>query len=87
MCNERDIHVFGTFDGHRGAAAAEFSARAFPGFLQAISSISSPSSALFEAFVTTNIVFRAEVGLYRKSKRVIQKDWHPGCTAAAALIA
>ncbi|CAN6586159.1 unnamed protein product [Malus baccata var. baccata] len=64
-----------------------FSHTSFPGFLQAISSISSLSSALFEAFVTTNIVFRAEVGLYRKSKRVIQKDWHPGCTAAAALIA
>ncbi|CAN6718865.1 unnamed protein product [Malus baccata var. baccata] len=68
---------------HTCAAAAEFSARAFPGFLQAISSISSPSSALFEAFVKTNTVFRAEVGLYRKSKRVIPEGlapWlHCGC--------
>ncbi|XP_048435403.1 protein kinase and PP2C-like domain-containing protein isoform X2 [Pyrus x bretschneideri] len=86
VCNERDIHVFGIFDGHRGAAAAEFSARAFPGFLQAISSISSPRSALFEAFIKTDIAFRAELDISRKSKRVIQKDWHPGCTAAAALI-
>ncbi|GMP47272.1 hypothetical protein CsSME_00015104 [Camellia sinensis var. sinensis] len=39
MCGEKDIHVFGIFDGHRGAAAAEFSARALPGFLQSLGSI------------------------------------------------
>ncbi|KAL6272556.1 hypothetical protein ACE6H2_023248 [Prunus campanulata] len=69
-----------------GAAAAKFSAQAFPGFLQALSSTSSPSGALFEAFIKTDIAFRAELDFSRKSKRVIQKDWHPGCTAAAALI-
>ncbi|KAL6272558.1 hypothetical protein ACE6H2_023250 [Prunus campanulata] len=86
MFHQGDIHAFGIFDGHRGAAAAEFSARAFPGFLQALSSSSSPSGALFEAFIKTDIAFRAELDFSRKSKRVIQKDWHPGCTAAAALI-
>ncbi|BFG37820.1 hypothetical protein CerSpe_240940 [Prunus speciosa] len=86
MFHQGDIHAFGIFDGHRGAAAAEFSARAFPGFLQALSSTSSPSGALFEAFIKTDIAFRAELDFSRKSKRVIPKDWHPGCTAAAALI-
>ncbi|KAL5743245.1 hypothetical protein ACOSQ2_026361 [Xanthoceras sorbifolium] len=86
MCNEKDIHVFGIFDGHRGSAAAEFAARALPGFLQNLSSTSSPVDALLEAFVRTDAVFRNELDSYRKSKRVIQKDWHPGCTAVAALI-
>lgn len=85
MHNE-DIHVFGIFDGHRGAAAAEFSARALPRFLQALSSFSSPIDALKEAFVKTDIGFREELDFCRKSKKVIQKDWHPGCTAAAVLI-
>lgn len=85
MHNE-DIHVFGIFDGHRGAAAAEFSARALPRFLQASSSISSPIDALKEAFIKTDIAFREELDFCRKSKKVIQKDWHPGCTAAAVLI-
>ncbi|KAL6208942.1 hypothetical protein ACLB2K_019885 [Fragaria x ananassa] len=86
MGNEEDIHFFGIFDGHRGAAAAEFSVRALPRFLQALSSISSPTDALAEAFIKTDIAFRDELDFCRKSKRVIQKDWHPGCTAAAALI-
>jgi serine/threonine protein phosphatase PrpC len=38
------------------------------------------------AFVQTDVAFRKELDSYRKSKRVIQKDWHPGCTAVAALI-
>lgn len=86
MHNEEEIHVFGIFDGHRGAAAAEFSARALPRFLQALSSISSPIDALKEAFIKTDIAFREELDFCRKSKRAIQKDWHPGCTAAAVLI-
>ncbi|KAK1575201.1 hypothetical protein Q3G72_003421 [Acer saccharum] len=86
MCNEKDIHVFGIFDGHRGSAAAEFSARALPGFLQNLGSTISPLNALLEAFVRTDAVFRNELDSHRKSKRVIQKDWHPGCTAVAALI-
>ncbi|KAG2683669.1 hypothetical protein I3843_10G043800 [Carya illinoinensis] len=86
MFNEKDIHVFGIFDGHRGAAAAEFSARALPGFLQSFGSTSSPSKALLEAFVKTDVAFRDELDSYRKSKRGTQKDWHPGCTAVAALI-
>ena len=46
----------------------------------------SPVNALLEAFVRTDAVFRNELDSHRKSKRVIQKDWHPGCTAVAALI-
>ncbi|CAL5321130.1 unnamed protein product [Camellia sinensis] len=83
MCGEKDIHVFGIFDGHRGSAAAEFSTRALPGFLQ---SLGYPSDALLEAFVKTDVAFRNELDSHRKSKGVIQKDWHPGCTAIVALI-
>ncbi|CAL5418091.1 unnamed protein product [Camellia sinensis] len=86
MCGEKDIHVFGIFDGHRGAAAAEFSARALPGFLQSLGSIKGPSDALLEAFVKTDVAFRNELDSHRKSKGVIQKDWHNGCTAIVALI-
>ncbi|XP_030481348.2 protein kinase and PP2C-like domain-containing protein [Cannabis sativa] len=87
MCNEPDIHAFGIFDGHRGAAAAEFSVRALPGFLQSLGCISSsPADALKEAFVKTDSAFRSELDTYRKSKRASQKDWHPGCTAVTALI-
>ncbi|RVW15844.1 Protein kinase and PP2C-like domain-containing protein [Vitis vinifera] len=86
MFNEEDIHVFGIFDGHRGAAAAEFSARALPGYLKTLGSRSSPADALLEAFVKTDVAFRNELDSCRKSKGVIQKDWHPGCTAVAALI-
>lgn len=86
MFNEEDIHVFGIFDGHRGAAATEFSARALPGYLKTLGSRSSPADALLEAFVKTDVAFRNELDSCRKSKGVIQKDWHPGCTAVAALI-
>ncbi|PKU66529.1 protein kinase and PP2C-like domain-containing protein isoform X1 [Dendrobium catenatum] len=86
MCNEKDIHVFGICDGHRGAAAAEFSARALPGFLKRSGYNSSPSKALCEAFVNTDIAFRKELTSHCNSKRVTKKDWHPGCTALTALI-
>ncbi|KAL6988083.1 protein-serine,threonine phosphatase [Sarracenia purpurea var. burkii] len=86
VCSEKDVHVFGIFDGHRGAAAAEFSARALPGFLQSLGFTKSPSDALQEAFVKTDIAFRNELDYHRKSKGAIQKDWHPGCTAIVALI-
>ncbi|OWM78879.1 hypothetical protein CDL15_Pgr003050 [Punica granatum] len=86
MCNEKDVHMFGIFDGHRGAAAAEFSARALPGFLQTFSSTHSPNNALFEAFVETDIAFKNELDSRRKIRGAVQKDWHPGCTAIAALI-
>lgn len=46
----------------------------------------SPADALLEAFVKTDVAFRNELDSCRKSKGVIQKDWHPGCTAVAALI-
>ncbi|KAF6164926.1 hypothetical protein GIB67_021422 [Kingdonia uniflora] len=86
MCNEKDIHLFGIFDGHRGAAAAEFSARALPGFFQTLVSTRSPSIALSEAFVKTDVAFRNELVSQRKLKGAIRKDLHPGCTAVTALI-
>lgn len=86
LCDKKDIHVFGIFDGHRGAAAAEFSARALPGFLQSFGDTFSPSDALTKAFLKTDTAFRNELMLHRKSRRVSQKDWYPGCTAIAALI-
>lgn len=46
----------------------------------------SPADALTKAFVKTDIAFRSELDFYRESKRVSKKDWHPGCTAVAALI-
>ncbi|KAJ6756544.1 PROTEIN PHOSPHATASE 2C [Salix purpurea] len=68
MCNEKDIHAFGIFDGHRGAAAAEFSARALPGFLQNTGSASSPRNALVEAFVSTDAAFRNELDTHLTNK-------------------
>ncbi|KAJ8759790.1 hypothetical protein K2173_009891 [Erythroxylum novogranatense] len=87
FCGEKDIHAFGIFDGHRGAAAAEFSARALPGLLQSLRFGRSPEDALLEAFISTDVAFRNELDSRRKLKGVLQKDWHPGCTAVAALIA
>ena len=34
----------------------------------------------------TDVAFRNKLDYHRKSKGVIQKDWHPGCTAIVALI-
>lgn len=48
--------------------------------------ISDPSTALVEAFIKTDGAFRNEFRSQCKSKRVLQKDSHPGCTAIAALI-
>ncbi|KAL1220108.1 Protein kinase and PP2C-like domain-containing protein [Cardamine amara subsp. amara] len=85
MCNEESIHLFAIFDGHRGAAAAEFSAQVLPGLVQSSSSRSA-GEALSQAFVRTDLAFRHELHSHRQSKRVSQKDWHPGCTAIASLI-
>uniref|UniRef100_A0A0E0MXQ4 Protein kinase and PP2C-like domain-containing protein n=1 Tax=Oryza rufipogon TaxID=4529 RepID=A0A0E0MXQ4_ORYRU len=86
MSEEKDLHAFGIFDGHRGSAAAEFSVRAVPGFLKQFNSNTSPTDALTEAFVRTDIAFREELILHQMSKRITQKNWHPGCTAVTALI-
>ncbi|KAJ4836443.1 hypothetical protein Tsubulata_023078 [Turnera subulata] len=86
-CNEKDIHLFGIFDGHRGAAAAEFSATALPAYLKSIGSTTdSPADALSGAFVSTDEAFRNALDMHRKPRGVIQKDWHPGCTAVTTLI-
>lgn len=34
----------------------------------------------------TDIAFRNELDSRRKIRGAVQKDWHPGCTAIAALI-
>lgn len=34
----------------------------------------------------TDVAFRNELLLQRLPKGVVQKDWHPGCTAIVALI-
>lgn len=86
MGEQRDIHSFGIFDGHRGAAAAEFSARALPKLLQSLSSSISPAESLTRAFVETDVAFRSVLDSHRKSKGLMKKDWHPGCTAIAALL-
>ncbi|WOL17532.1 protein kinase and PP2C-like domain-containing protein isoform X1 [Canna indica] len=86
LCNEKDVHAFGIFDGHRGAAAAEFASRALPTFLRNSDYISSPADSLLDAFTKTDKTFRDELELHRNSRKVAQKDWHPGCTAVTALI-
>ncbi|PUZ56333.1 hypothetical protein GQ55_5G287700 [Panicum hallii var. hallii] len=86
VSEEKDVFAFGIFDGHRGSAAAEFSVRAVPGFLKQFGRSTSPIDALAEAFVRTDIAFREELILHQKSKRIIRKDWHPGCTAVTALV-
>ncbi|XP_026426240.1 protein kinase and PP2C-like domain-containing protein isoform X1 [Papaver somniferum] len=86
MCRQKDVHLFGIFDGHRGAAAAEFSVRALPRFLQTLGSTLSPSDALTEAFMKTDIAFRDELIVQRNVKGTTKKNWHPGCCANAALI-
>ncbi|KAL6525597.1 hypothetical protein OROHE_015904 [Orobanche hederae] len=45
-----------------------------------------PSQALTEAFIRTDIAFADELKSCRESKAVIQKDWHPGCTAVTTLV-
>ncbi|XP_062201220.1 protein kinase and PP2C-like domain-containing protein isoform X2 [Phragmites australis] len=86
MSKEKDVYAFGIFDGHRGSAAAEFSVRAVPRFLKQFGHDTSPTDALTEAFVRTDIAFREELIVHQKSKRIVRKDWHPGCTAVTALI-
>lgn len=86
FCSDKDVYVFGIFDGHRGAAAAEFSAHALPGFLRASGYSKSPKDALTEAFIKTDTAFRRELVSQYNAKRITQKNWHPGCTAITALI-
>ncbi|VFQ91112.1 unnamed protein product [Cuscuta campestris] len=89
MCDAQDIHVFGILDGHRGAAAAEFSAGALPEILRSLGSrdrFQFPSKALTESFIQTDIAFRHELSSQKKCKGAIKKDFHPGCTAIVALI-
>lgn len=48
--------------------------------------IFSAGEALSQAFVRTDLAFRQELDSHRQSKRVSQKDWHPGCTAIVSLL-
>ncbi|GAB2210064.1 hypothetical protein Drorol1_Dr00015317 [Drosera rotundifolia] len=81
----QDIHMFGIFDGHRGSAAAEFSACALPKLLQSSSTLS-PAEALFKAFIETDAAFRSKLDMLRRSRGFVKKDWHPGCTAIVSLL-
>lgn len=84
--NEKHVFAFGIFDGHRGAAAAQFAVNAMPGVLYSVGSFQSPSEALVNAFIRTDILFRDELELHCYTTKGRRKDWHPGCTAAVALI-
>lgn len=87
ICDQKDNYFFGVFDGHRGAAAAEFSAQALPKLLQGFYSCGiSPAESLLRAFVDTDFEFRSALDSHRKSKYLIKKDWHPGCTAIVAFL-
>lgn len=46
----------------------------------------SPSDALEAAFTRTDEQFRRELDARRMRRRGGGKDWHPGCTAVAALV-
>lgn len=48
--------------------------------------ISDPSTALVEAFIKTDGAFRKEFRSQSKTRTILQKDSHPGCTAIASLI-
>ncbi|GJN18694.1 hypothetical protein PR202_gb05882 [Eleusine coracana subsp. coracana] len=80
------IEELNIIQNHLGSAAAEFSVRAVPGLLKQLGPDTSPTDALAEAFVRTDIAFREELIVHQKSKRITKKDWHPGCTAVTALI-
>ncbi|KAL9263453.1 kinase and PP2C-like domain-containing protein [Drosera capensis] len=83
--DHQDIHMFGIFDGHRGSAAAEFSACALPKLLQSSSTLS-PAEALFKAFIETDAAFRSKLDMLRRSRGFVEKNWHPGCTAIVSLL-
>lgn len=80
------VHLFGVFDGHRGFEAAEFAASAIPIHLSTASTAPSPTEALSTAFIETDISFRRELDSLRRHRKGGGKDWHPGCTAATALL-
>ncbi|XP_074581611.1 protein kinase and PP2C-like domain-containing protein [Curcuma longa] len=86
LCKDKGVHAFGIFDGHRGAAAAEFASQALPVFLRNSDYMCSPADSLTEAFIKTDLAFRDELTFHLNSRKATQKDWHPGCTAITALI-
>ncbi|GAQ90746.1 Serine/threonine protein phosphatase [Klebsormidium nitens] len=81
------VHLFGIFDGHRGAEAAEFAASAVPRHVyKSLKEGRSAEDALVATFTRTDEQFRREVDARRVLRRGGGKDWHPGCTAVAALV-
>eukprot|EP00271_Cylindrocystis_brebissonii_P013222 TRINITY_DN328_c0_g1_i5.p1 TRINITY_DN328_c0_g1~~TRINITY_DN328_c0_g1_i5.p1 ORF type:complete len:470 (+),score=99.66 TRINITY_DN328_c0_g1_i5:507-1916(+) len=82
-----NVHAFGVFDGHRGFEAAEYAAAAVPMRLLAnLRHKLSPEDALRSSFVSTDESLRTELDLQRLSRKGGAPTWHPGCTAATALI-
>lgn len=85
-------HVFGVFDGHRGAEAAEFCARHFPAALQSrwAEPGATPESALRGAFLAVDAAFRAADEARRREeaagKAAVAGTRYPGCTATVAVV-
>ena len=46
----------------------------------------SPQEALSSAFIETDVAFRRELDSQRRWRKGGGFDWHPGCTAATALL-
>eukprot|EP00850_Spirogloea_muscicola_P016169 SM000129S26156 [mRNA] locus=s129:400643:403596:+ [translate_table: standard] len=81
-----NLHVFGVFDGHRGFEAAEYAAAGIPSRLLQNLAILSPQEALRATFMETDSALQAEMVEQRKFMKGGGVTWHPGCTAATALI-
>jgi serine/threonine protein kinase len=62
MCNEESIHLFAIFDGHRGAAAAEFSAQVLPGLVQSLCSTRLMLSSIFS--YSQHGLFEKPIGMF-----------------------
>lgn len=82
-------HVFGVFDGHRGAEAADFCARHFAAALQSrwAEPGATPEGALRGAFRAVDGAFRAaDESRRREDAQRGKAARFPGCTAALAVV-
>lgn len=86
-------HVFGVFDGHRGAEAADFCQRSFPAALRSrwAAAGETPESALCGAFAAVDDAFHAADDARRREEGARagaagKAARFPGCTAAVAVV-